>query len=149
MRSRLVVISGAVFTMLALVLASPVEALINVNNTVHTGVFSISSGQTVRVHAQHVPGQQAKCQVEVSFFRAGQGVLVGGPTLLTPGGDNAEFAEYTAGSNQRLRAEVALVSPTPVPANGSCIVSAEVMNPSGQTLFMIGDAVQFAIEIAP
>jgi hypothetical protein len=147
MRSRLAFVSGAVFTMLALVVASPVEALILVveDNTIHTGVFSISSGQTVRVHAQHVPGLQAKCQVEVSFFRAGQGVLVGGPVPLAPGGDNAEFAEYTAPSNQRLRAVVELTPPTPPAANGNCIVSAEVRDGSGQTLFMIGDAVQFQI----
>ena len=145
MRSRAAVTAGVMFIVLALVVASTGEALVIVDNTIHTGVFSITSGQTVRVHAQHVPGRQAKCAVAVSFFRAGQGVLVGSANL-TPGGDNAEFAQFTepAGSGHRLRAVVEL-TPTPGAANGNCIVSAEVLDGSGQTQFMIGDAAQFEI----
>ena len=145
MRSRAAVASGAMFIVLAFVLASTAHALINVDNTIHTGVFSISSGQTVRVHAQHVAGRGAKCETEVRFFRAGQSVLVGS-TLLTPTGGGTESAQYTepAGPGHRLRAVVEL-TPTPGAANGNCIVSAEVVDGSGQTQFVIGDAVEFQI----
>ena len=134
------------FIVLALVLASPVEALINVDNAIHTGVFSISSGQTVRVYINHVLGRQARCVVTVSFLNANGDVVVG-PTPLTAGGGRAAFTEYSAAvsGSGPLRAVVEL-TPTPGARNGNCIVTAEVVeSASGLTQFMIGNAAKFAI----
>jgi len=146
MRSRAAFASGVMFIVLALVLPSAVEALINVDNTIHTGVFSVISGQQiVRVHVNHVLGRQARCVVTVSFFHAVDGSLVGGPTPLTAAGGRADFTEYTPLGSVPLRAVVEL-TPTPGARNGNCIVSAEVVDSSsGLTQFMIGDTARFTI----
>lgn len=148
MRSRAAFVSGAMLSVLAFVSAGTGEALVNVDNTIHTGVFSIGSGQVARVHVQHVAGRGAKCEVAVSFVRAG-GQIVGSASL-TPSGGRAQSTEYTQpvqpGQSVRLRAVVELTPPADEAPNGNCIVSAEVADRlTGQTQFMIGDAVQFEI----
>jgi hypothetical protein len=137
------------FVVLALVLPSAVDALINVDNTIHTGVFSVISGQqVVRVHVNHVLGRQARCVVTVSFFHAVDGSLVGGPTPLAAAGGRAVFTEYmetTLPGSVPLRAAVEL-TPTPGARNGNCIVSAEVVDiSSGLTQYMIGNTARFTI----
>jgi hypothetical protein len=140
MRSRpasLLAVLG--FVLLA---SNAAEALINVSGTVLTGVFTVNAGQTARVNVHHRAGQGAKCVVDV-VFRGPKGGLLQ-ETQLAPTGGDALTAELVAAGPLRLRAEVTLVSLTNA-TNGNCIVSAEVLDSGGQTLYVIGDPATFLV----
>ncbi len=142
MRSRPASVFSMLVVILVLVVGSAGEAMINVDGTVLTGAFTVNAGQTARVHVQHRAGQGAKCSVDV-VFRGPKGGLLQA-TQLSPTGGDAVTAEFVAPAPLRVRAEVTLV-PLSGAINGNCIVSAEVLDIAGQTLYMIGDPATFEL----
>jgi hypothetical protein len=142
MRSRPAWVLAVVGVILVLAVGSVVEAVTNVNGTVLTGVFTVKGGQTARVHVHHRAGQGAKCSVDVVFRGPKGGVLQ--ETQLSPTGGDATMAEFVATAPLRLRAEVTLL-PLPGAINGNCIVSVEVLDSAGQTLYVIGDPETFVL----
>jgi hypothetical protein len=66
-------------------------------------------------------------------------------TQLSPTGGDAATAEFVAPAPLRLRAEVTLVPLSGGASNGNCIVSAEVLDIAGQTLYVIGDPATFEL----
>ena len=142
LRSRAASVLAVVVGILVLVAGGSAEAMTNVSGTVLTGVFTVSAGQTARVHVHHRAGQGAKCSVDV-VFRGPKGGLLQ-ETQLAPTGGDAAMAEFAASGPLRLRAEVTLL-PLPGAVNGNCIVSAEVLDTAGQTLYVIGDPATFEL----
>ena len=142
MRYGQALVSAVLATTLTLSLAGRGEAVINVGNTIQTGMISLNAGRTARVYIHHRAGQGARCAVRIEF-RNEAGDLVQGFAQLNLQGGDAGSSDRTAVAFERVRAEVTLV---PIPqANGNCIVSAEVLNANQQTLSTLGDAAAFDI----
>ena len=145
MRCDHALITAVLVATLTLLLPGRGEAVINVGNTIQTGMLTLQAGQTLRVYVHHRAGQGARCAVRIVYRDQIGEPVAGFAQLQLQGGDAGQF-EFSAVTTQQLRAELTLV---PIAqANGNCIVSAEVLDVGDQFLYRLGDAAAFDI-VAP